>query len=623
MNNSTKRLQCFGRTSWFIVLFILFLLINPLFVKSSQARSLTLTQIKQLIKTKSPDSLVANIIKKRGLAFKPFKEVINELRDIGAGPQTLQELRRLEPLLEEAKRDIPDIINKIFSALSQGEPDKVKGYFSSDIYNSKTLDAICQPFCKQTHYIESIAERPGNKYDVRLRVLFQSAGERAYFLVFQSTQDTYVLESMYDVISGYSDGYSFFGAPQDIVNDWFGTWEENAKEISRKFIYAIKVNNQDALHKLVSSPHIADSLINSNLYKLIQQYCVNKIDTPDIADLQIVSFNGIKAYVETGYINCDANITNAEYFGNFKMYFWIDKVNDEYKIVACKMMMGYSQGLDDTKWEAEDPAMELRTLKRFSAATPGDEAKVKEMEALMNVKVDEVYGMIYDYKLNESGKYLIANAGDEPQIFPKIRVLSFDSDHDVQFNWDGNYSMSGDKICFNIQNLQIKLIQHHRETKTVCHNAVLLQVCLPQVVDTPSEENINPSDYSSSQDIPQDYQDIGLGYHVKLKNATFENGKSEGAVFIYRTTQSVPNEIRGCVKIIPTTSSAAQTTQKQTNHAKVNLKNGTVLEGDIEETDASHIKLKTSYGVLNIKSSDIKTIEYEKPAQQQSSNTTN
>ena len=218
--------------------------------------------------------------------------------------------------------------------------------------------------------------------------------------------------------------------------------------------------------------------------------------------------------------------------------------------------------------------------------------------------------MIYDYKLNERGKYLITKAGDQPQIFPKIRILSFDSEQDDRFNWDGSYTMAGNKLCFNIQNLKIVFIHHNRETKTVCHNGYVVQVCLPQVVDTPQEETINPSDYSSSQDISQDYQDIGLGYHVKLKNATFANGKNEGDIYIYRTTRPVPDQIQGCVKIVPTTSTPA-TVQIQQGSAKVYLKNGTVLQGDIEESDASHIKLKTAYGVLYIKSSDIKNVQKE------------
>lgn len=97
---------------------------------------------------------------------------------------------------------------------------------------------------------------------------------------------------------------------------------------------------------------------------------------------------------------------------------------------------------------------------------------------------------------------------------------------------------------------------------------------------------------------------------TKLKNATFANGKNEGDIYIYRTTRPVPDQIQGCVKIVPTTSTPA-TVQIQQGSAKVYLKNGTVLQGDIEESDASHIKLKTAYGVLYIKSSDIKNVQKE------------
>jgi hypothetical protein len=54
---------------------------------------LTLSQVEQLVSHGVPDTSLSAQIQKRGLAFTPTQAIIDSLRDKGAGPQTLADLR--------------------------------------------------------------------------------------------------------------------------------------------------------------------------------------------------------------------------------------------------------------------------------------------------------------------------------------------------------------------------------------------------------------------------------------------------------------------------------------------------------------------------------------------------
>ncbi len=66
------------------------------------------------------------------------------------------------------------------------------------------------------------------------------------------------------------------------------------------------------------------------------------------------------------------------------------------------------------------------------------------------------------------------------------------------------------------------------------------------------------------------------------------------------------------VAVMPVSANAQNDTAEQihTGTAKVYLKNGTILVGTIEETNASTVQLKTSSGTLNVNADDIESITY-------------
>lgn len=72
------------------------------------------------------------------------------------------------------------------------------------------------------------------------------------------------------------------------------------------------------------------------------------------------------------------------------------------------------------------------------------------------------------------------------------------------------------------------------------------------------------------------------------------------------------------VCVIPVSANAQNDTSEQLHQcpAKVYMKNGTIFEGDIENMSASIVRLKTSYGVLNINANDIESIKYTGQTQQ-------
>ena len=245
--------------------------------------------------------------------------------------------------LTEAKQRIPGILKEIYQDLDQGNPRAASSFITSEILsNSSMIDTICKPFTYRAHYIESIIERPNNRFEARIRVLFQPMEESAQTLSFRVQGHSLIVEN----ISTY-------------LGDGFRTWENAAMEVARKFYYALKANRQDVLNKLVSSPEVLLSLTNNNLQRYLKSLGeIISVPVWSHPTVGIKLYKGLKAYVE---LPCKSRGTFPD-----KLKFYIDKIKGEYKIVKWEFHPG---NLSGQSWDCEDPNIESYTLKRFESGT--------------------------------------------------------------------------------------------------------------------------------------------------------------------------------------------------------------------------------------------------------------
>jgi hypothetical protein len=118
---------------------------KPVRAQGSQTQPLSLSQIQKLIQVQAPDAAVAAEIRRRGLNFAPSKETSESLRRAGGGPDTLQAIDELRPMLDEAKQAIPAVLTKIYKSLDQGNPQAARLLVSPQIgASADRLDSICR-----------------------------------------------------------------------------------------------------------------------------------------------------------------------------------------------------------------------------------------------------------------------------------------------------------------------------------------------------------------------------------------------------------------------------------------------------------------------------------------------
>lgn len=299
---------------------------------------LTLEQVRDLISIGAPDATVAHEIQTRGLAFTPDHQLLQQLEKQRAGAKTLAAVRDLVPMLDDAKKQIPGILQTIYSALDQGNPSAVHVSVSNEVENnSAKLDAICKPFTYRAHYIEAITERPNRRYEVRTHVLFKPLDERAYVLWFGVSGGTFQLQDVTD--------------PPD---DWFQPQLKSAEEVVRKFVYAVNAGRTDVEQQIVT-PSLSARLGSSKTLSAIQSSQISQVSTQQ---LRIQYYKGFKIgneiwVHETGKLCC------ATYT------FLLEPIQGALRIVA------WTSGRGGDSYEVEDPALEYATLTRFGiAATP-------------------------------------------------------------------------------------------------------------------------------------------------------------------------------------------------------------------------------------------------------------
>jgi len=323
--------------------------------QDGQGRPLSLSQIERLIQVQAPDATIAAEIRQHGLNFAPGKETADTLRRLGAGPETLQAIDELRPMLDEAKQAIPVILTRLYQALDQGSLQAIRDLVSPQIaQNSETLDAICRPFTYKAHYIEAIIERPNQNFETRVHALFQPFHENVYVLTFHPYHGGFQLTAMHE--------------PSD---DWFGPAKEAAIQLARNFIYAAKAQRAEALANLVG-PDVDVSRYTANpcwqeLFQMVSEIRnVNAV---------LESHAGVKIAVHASVWLSRSSGEQAE--------FWIDSVGGQYKIVSAEPMRAPEfifgmfsdppsacRGVNrDIFSPARSPYIEQATLKRFGLPT--------------------------------------------------------------------------------------------------------------------------------------------------------------------------------------------------------------------------------------------------------------
>jgi TonB family protein len=336
---------------------------TPVHAQSKEAGPLGLSQVERLIQLQVPDAAVAGEIRRRGLNFRPSKETSDLLRRAGAGRETLQTIDELRPMLDEARKEIPPILANISQLLDQGNPQAARQLFSSEIANDAgKLDSICRPFTYKAHYIEAIIERPGQMFEVRVHVLFRPFDEKAQVFLFHPYQGTFLLVHS-------SDG----------DEDWFGPAKETAVQIVRNFIYAAKAQRVEVLANLVGSGLDASQFAKNPCWR----EALPRVSEVNDAHAALDSLKGLK-------IKVTVNMTvSTRVFTGVQAYFWVDRVNDQYRIVAAAPMHSPTfilqpailfddspsscRGLDNGFFGIiEGSELENDTLKRFGLPTSNE-----------------------------------------------------------------------------------------------------------------------------------------------------------------------------------------------------------------------------------------------------------
>lgn len=389
-----------------LILFTIALCMNFTDLSYSQGKMpLTLSQIEKLIQIKTSDSIIATEIRNRGVDFIPNRAILERLRQIGAGPQTISALREIMPMLDEAKQKIPDILKSIYKSLNEGNPRQVSHLLSSDlINNSESLDRICKPFTYRDHYIENIIERPGHEFDTRVRVLFKPVEENAYTLVFGLMDDFFYLK----------------GFRKSDVDEWFRPWKTEGQEMSRKFIFAAKAKKYEIISQLIT-PYLSTSSLYSHIAK--------EFNIESHGKVEIVDYKGLKAKVE---IETKEGLAESGYWT-----FLVDIIKGEHKIVKWSVKRHFSR---IGSAEAEDPNIENYTLWRFKLKEPVD---TKKLQSYLDQGNDYAKKGEHDKAIEEYNK-AIAIDSNFAKAYAKRGLAYYNKDQNDRAIEDFNKAISID-----------------------------------------------------------------------------------------------------------------------------------------------------------------------------------
>lgn len=302
------------RTSHFLCL--LCLCCSPWLPLLSQSQApLTHSQLLQLIQV-APDEAIAREVETRGLAFAPSAATLTQLRQLGAGPRTLEAVEKFISLLDEAKQQIPPLLDQIYRALNQGERSPLQPYvFNQLLDDTNALDHICPPFGYNAHYIESITEPQRRLFAAHVHFLSRDVKERVYDLVFAPVGERFLLQSV------------------DFPSDPFPAHAlREAADVARRLAYAACAGDNQMVDELSSPAMHAEAVRAGGFFDCSRS-------THSIDSVSVEEYFGLKVRV------------NVDGVGLF-----VDRVDDRWRVVRAA----------DWNKKAEDPHLRNYTFRRFN-----------------------------------------------------------------------------------------------------------------------------------------------------------------------------------------------------------------------------------------------------------------
>lgn len=349
---------------------------------------LTLSQVEQLVSHGVPDSTLSSQIQRRGLAFTPNPALVDSLRAKGAGPQTLAAIQACFPnggpsetgkhgtparngaesggtdtlqatgesssMLNQAKSLIPAILTRIYQSLDEGNPQGVHQFLADAIANdAQRLDWICHPFTYRAHYIEAIIERPGLMFEVRAHVLVKPLDEKVEVLTFHPNQGRLSLVQI-----------------SDATDDWIGPEKEAAIQTVRNFIYAAKAQRADVLAALVGSGLDASQYTANACWR----QALVRVTEVGSASAGLESLKGLKIKVSAS-LSIETRV-----FTGVEAFFWVDRINDQYRIVAAQPMRNPSFILTPAILFNDSPEACRHVGEKFFTPVEGTELENETLE---------------------------------------------------------------------------------------------------------------------------------------------------------------------------------------------------------------------------------------------------
>jgi len=365
--------------------------------------ALTLDQVKKLVTVGAPDPAVAREIQTRGVVFTPSREILAQLQSAGAGNQTLAALHDLMPMLDEAKREIPHILQILYPALDQGNPAAARTYLASALVNNAgKLDEICKPFSYRGHYVEAIIERPQRRFEARVHVLFKPLEERAYILWFGLSGNSFQLMDV---------------AEPD--NDWFQTQIAEAEQLVRKFIFAVNAQRLEVAQECVA-PSLVPLLHSSPALEQIRNDSIATV-TPN-ESTRIFYYKGQK-------IRANFRIPGNQPTLGGVYTFILDKVGQGERIVA------WAQGDGRDGYSAEDPRLEYSTLQRFGISAPLPVDRPPQAASRTNAP-----GSMAGHYVNSQNSSEYVDLGPDNKFFLRERGQDY----------AGTYAVNGDTVTLQL-----------------------------------------------------------------------------------------------------------------------------------------------------------------------------
>jgi hypothetical protein len=311
--------------TWPLVAALAFVLAGGTASAQPAAGGLSMAKIEALLKLKTPDATVAGEIGRRGLAFTPDARTVPRLKALGAGPLTLAAVEARRPILDDAREQVPAMLEQLYEHLDGGDLQRARAFVGPELAgDGRKLDSICKPFTYRAHYVEAMVERPGRVVEARVRVLFRPATEAAYVLVLRAPGGQWQVQ---DVLP-----------PPD---DWFAPLVTGAQDLARKFVYALKAGREEVLAQLVSGASVA---------LLTRGRCGEAVQ--GMGDVARESAGGAR---DAKGLKAVAHVTMQR---GAEWRFFVEPVDGEPRIVRLETDLRGCQA-------AEDPGLEARTLRRF------------------------------------------------------------------------------------------------------------------------------------------------------------------------------------------------------------------------------------------------------------------